>query len=127
MNKEYKLETLEVYQLAEEFSNKIWGVVNRWDFFQKDTVGKQLVRSADSISANIAEGYGRHFYADSIKFYYYSRGSLTETFSWVQKSKVRGLITDEELKLLSDEMSIIHSKLNGYISWLRTQKNNENK
>jgi len=58
---EYKLDTLGVYTLAEEFSNDIWFIVDKWTYFQKDTVGKQLVRSADSISANIAEGYGRHF------------------------------------------------------------------
>ena len=56
---EYTLEKLEVYSLAENFSDKIWIIVSKWDYFLKDTIGKQIVRSADSISANIAEGYGR--------------------------------------------------------------------
>lgn len=73
---EYTLEKLEVYQLAELFSDKIWDLVSEWDYFKKDTIGKQIVRSADSISANIAEGYGRYYYKDSKLFYFYSRGSI---------------------------------------------------
>jgi len=51
---DYTLEKLEVYQLAEVLSDEIWEIVIKWDFFHKDTIGKQIVRSADSISANIA-------------------------------------------------------------------------
>lgn len=58
---EYTLEKLEVYNLAEDFSDKIWNRVIGWKFFEKDTIGRQIVRAADSISANIAEGYGRHY------------------------------------------------------------------
>lgn len=57
-----RIEDLEVYMLAEEFSNEIWNIAAKWDYFAKDTVGKQICRCANSISANIAEGYGRfHF------------------------------------------------------------------
>ena len=52
---EYTLEKLEVYQLAESFGDKIWDIVIQWNSFEKETVGKQMVRAADSISANIAE------------------------------------------------------------------------
>jgi len=55
----YKLEDLEVYNLSEIISDKIWDIVMEWDYFAKDTIGKQICRAADSISANIAEGYGR--------------------------------------------------------------------
>ncbi|WP_222104023.1 four helix bundle protein [Mucilaginibacter corticis] len=66
----HNLEDLEVYQLAESFSDEIWFIVNGWDYFAKDTVGKQIVRSADSISANIAEGYGRFHYKENRNFCY---------------------------------------------------------
>jgi four helix bundle protein len=82
---EYTLEKLEVYQLAETFSDTIWNFVCNWKSFEKDTIGKQMVRSADSISANIAEGYGRYFYKESKQFYFYARGSIQETKSWLSK------------------------------------------
>lgn len=56
----YKLEDLEVYNLSEVISDKIWDIVMKWEYFAKDTIGKQLCKAADSISANIAEGYGRY-------------------------------------------------------------------
>jgi four helix bundle protein len=75
----YNLEDLEVYQLAESFGDEVWFVVDEWKYFAKDTVGKQLTRSADSISANIAEGYGRYHYKENKNFCYFSRGSIIET------------------------------------------------
>lgn len=61
----YTLETLDVYNEAESFSDKIWDIVETWDGYRKDTIGKQLARAADSISANIAEGYRRYYYKES--------------------------------------------------------------
>ncbi|WP_333442647.1 four helix bundle protein [Microcoleus sp. herbarium2] len=52
---------LRVYQLAEKISNEIWFLVKKWDK-TKDTRGKQILRSADSLGANIAEGHGRYSY-----------------------------------------------------------------
>lgn len=52
-------EKLRVYKLAETLSDGIWDVVRAWDYLAKDTVGKQIIRAADSIGANIAEGTGR--------------------------------------------------------------------
>jgi four helix bundle protein len=57
-----RFQELQVYQLAERLADEIWQIVNAWDSFAKDTVGKQIVRSADSIGANIAEGAGRGTY-----------------------------------------------------------------
>lgn len=54
-----RLEDMEIFTQSESLANEIWNTVSRWDYFAKDTVGKQLVRSTDSISANIAEGFGR--------------------------------------------------------------------
>jgi len=61
-------ENLEVYKLAERLADEIWSVVLRWDYFARDTVGKQLVRAADSIGANIAEGTGRRSFQDNRRF-----------------------------------------------------------
>ena len=51
-------ENLRVYVLSEELADLIWTITSTWDGFSRDTIGKQVVRSADSIGANIAEGTG---------------------------------------------------------------------
>ena len=61
-----KLEELRVYQLSLNLAEEIWMIVVKWDYFSKDTIGKQLVRSADSVSANLSEGFGRYFYKEGI-------------------------------------------------------------
>jgi four helix bundle protein len=116
--KEYTLEKLEVYQLAETFSDIIWDIVIKWDYFHKDTIGKQIVRSADSVAANIAEGYGRYFYKESKQFFYYSRGSLQETKSWIIKCKRRNIINDDKADMLTAEAEKILIKLNAYIKFI---------
>jgi four helix bundle protein len=115
---DYTLEKLEVYQLSEIFSDTIWDIVMAWDIFRKDTIGKQIVRSADSISANIAEGYGRYYYKESKQFFFYSRGSLQETKSWLSKCKRRKIIEKDRAEELINEAEKILAKLNGYIKFI---------
>jgi four helix bundle protein len=90
-----QLNDLTSYVSAFAFSNEVWQVVTTWDYFARDTIGKQFVNAADSISANIAEGFGRYHKKDKIKFYYYSLGSVKECTDWCNKAKVRNLISDE--------------------------------
>lgn len=90
-----ELEELKVYNMAMELGEDVWNIVIQWKYFEKDTVGKQLVKAADSIAANISEGFGRYHYRESKHFGYYSRGSLYETKTWLTKSHTRGLIAHE--------------------------------
>ena len=90
-----QLSDLTSYSTAFSFSNQVWDTVVTWDYFAKDTIGKQFVNAADSISANIAEGFGRYHKKDKIKFYYYSLGSVKECIDWCNKSKSRNLISEE--------------------------------
>jgi four helix bundle protein len=115
----YYLEDLEVYQLAQKFSERIWEIVDRWESFPKWRIGSQLTEAADSISSNIAEGYGRYFFKQQILFCLYARGSLMECRNWLLKSFRRCLITQEEHEELTEELRAIHGKLNGYISKLK--------
>jgi len=114
----YNLEELDVYQLAESFADEIWFIVSDWDYFAKDTVGKQIVRSADSISANIAEGYGRYHYKENKNFCYFSRGSIIETKGWLKKSKTRKLLTEDQFNKLFEQLQTIHLKLNAYLKFI---------
>nr|WP_205058269.1 four helix bundle protein [uncultured Pedobacter sp.] len=114
----YKLEDLEVYNLSEVISDKIWDIVMGWEYFAKDTIGKQLCRAADSISANIAEGYGRYHFKENKNFCYYSRGSILEVKSFLRKSKNRNLISEDCYSELYTELQTIHLKLNAYIKYI---------
>lgn len=77
--KSRSFEKLRVYQLAEELADAIWVIVRSWDRLASDTIGKQIIRSVDSVGANIAEGYGRGSYPDNRRFVRIARGSLYET------------------------------------------------
>ena len=110
-----RLEDLELYQLAESFSDEIWLIVLKWDYFAKDTLGKQLVRSADSFGANIAEGFGRFHFKENKNFCYFSRGSLIETKGWLTKAKTRKLISEDQFVEYINKLASIHLKLNAYI------------
>ncbi len=110
------LSKIEVYTLAENFANNIWDLVVKWDYFAKETVGKQLVRAADSISANIAESHGRFHFKDKALFGYFARGSYEETKSWLRKAIKRNLITDSNKVQLVEDMEQIGPKLNALIN-----------
>ena len=119
---EYTLDKLEVYQQAEIFSDVIWNLVESWTHFRRDTIGKQITRSADSISVNIAEGYGRFYYKESKQFYFYARGSLLETNAWLGKCKRRGIIEITKAEELITTAEKLLLKLNAYIKFISKSK-----
>src|SRR6201996_904947 len=107
-----RLEDLEIYTLSEAFADEIWFIVTKWNYFERDTIGKQLVRAADSISANIAEGFGRYHYKENKNFCFFSRGSIIETKSWLKKAKNRNLISEEPYQSPLTQLEKIHLMLN---------------
>lgn len=115
-NDNNRLESLKVYRKSMALAEEVWKIVDQWDYFKKDTIGKQWVRSADSIAANISEGYGRFHYKEARHFYYYSRGSLFETGTWLEKARNRNLLDKEENELLREEINEIGKMLNAFIN-----------
>ena len=116
-----RLEDFEVFQMAQEIGEQVWNTVVTWEHFAKTTIGEQFVDAADSISANIAEGFGRYHFRERRTFCYYSRGSLMETKAWAIKSYKRKLLTPDAYDLLMVKMATFHHKLNGYIQSLSKQ------
>ncbi|MFB6097567.1 MAG: four helix bundle protein [Salinibacter sp.] len=106
---------LSVYKRSMRLAERIWAEVEDWPSFARYSIGEQLVEAADSIAANISEGHGRYHFGENRQFCYYARGSLQETITWLQKAKMRGLVTDERHEELSDELIEIRQMLNGYI------------
>ncbi|MBN2172643.1 MAG: four helix bundle protein [Bacteroidales bacterium] len=111
-----KVEDLIVYQMALEIGDEIYKIVDKWESFEKWTTGKQLLEAADSIAANISEGYGRYFYKENRQFQYYSRGSQSETKTWLTKANNRNLISSEIYNELMQKLEILAIKHNAYIN-----------
>ncbi len=91
-------------------------------FLDKDTLGKQLVRSADSIALNISEGYGRFFFKENKNFCYHSRGSAKETVTALEKAKQRNLISLEQYQLVSEKLNLYFKLSYSYIKSIGTTK-----
>ena len=116
-------EKLRVYQLAEQLGDAVWDTVCGWAPLAKDTVGKQMIRSADSIGANIAEGSGRGTYQDNRRFVRTARGSLYETRHWLRRAFRRKLLTQDHVDSLKPLMDELSPKLNAYLKSIGPAKN----
>ena len=108
-------EKLRVYRLSEKLADELWRIVTRWDYFNRDTVGKQLVRAGDSIGANIAEGAGRGRFLDNQRFVRIARGSLNETKHWLRRAHKRGLLTSMQTGFLKPMIDELAPMLNAYL------------
>lgn len=117
-----KLEELNVYNLSMELGERIWEVVNHWDYFLKDTIGKQLIRVVDSVAANISEGFGRYHFNEAKHFGYYARGSLYETKTWLTKAYNRKLISEDVFNEFINDINNLDVKLNNYIKSIGKQE-----
>jgi four helix bundle protein len=106
---------LRVYQLSESVADAIWDSVLRWPILARDTVGKQIIRSADSIGANIAKGAGRGTYRDNRRFIMTARGSLYEAQHWLRRAFKRDLLNDKQVKTLKPLLDELAPKLNAFL------------
>ncbi len=112
-----QLNDIDSYKDSLVLSNYVWDLVAKWDYFGKETVGSQFVRAVDSISANIAEGFGRFGKKDKIKFYRYSFGSLKESCDWTQKAYTRKLVTKENYEHILGELQKLPKEINQLIQF----------
>ena len=110
-----RFQDLRVYRLAEKLADEVWKVVQGWNVLARDTVGKQLIRSADSVGANIAEGCGRRSFQDNRRFIRIARGSLNETQHWLRRAHVRKLLSPEQTARLMGVITHLAPALNAYM------------
>jgi len=122
-----KLEDLQVYQISIKLADEVHDLILEWDNFHKFSTGTQLIDAADSISANISEGYGRFHFKDHKNFLYFSRGSLSETKTWLTKAANRKLIPEEKYNDLMTRYNNLGVKLNNYIKSIGDQDGASNK
>ena len=115
-------ETLHIYKLSEKLADTIWEIVLKWNYFAKNTVGIQIVKAADSVGANIAEGSGRGTNPELRRFLRVSRGSLYETKHWLRRALKRGLLSEKQIDDLARIIQELTPKLNAYLGSIGTLK-----
>jgi len=96
-----------------------------WDYFAKETVGKQLIKSADSIGADIIESQGRFYPKDVIKFLYIARGLLKETKYWLMRAMKRKLLTKDDYKEFVEKIDNLAPQLNAFIKSQQNRLTNQ--
>jgi four helix bundle protein len=111
-----RFQDLTVYQLAEVLADTVWEIVLKWNNFARDTVGKQLVRAADSVGANIAEGAGRLRFADNRRHVGIGPGSFNEVQHWLRRAFQRKLLTTDQTKSLQGIIEKFGPKRNAYLN-----------
>ena len=116
------IDELEIYQMGMEIGQVTFNLVKDWPALHKNTIGHQIIRSADSIAANISEGYGRYHYKEQRHFCYIARGSLYETNTWLVKASMRIESNKNQIEELLKLVHILIKKLNAYIKYVERQK-----
>lgn len=116
------IQNTEVYKLAEKLSDLIWDAYDNWNYKAQHTIGLQAIRAADSISANLSEGFGRYAAADRKRFYIIARGSFEETKCWMRKAIRRKVLNPKEQSEIANAVNLLGPKLNLFIKNKNIQK-----
>jgi four helix bundle protein len=115
-------EDLEAYQAAREFRKTMYQANRRLPAFEKFELGSQIRRAAVSLTNNIAEGHGCYHYLEQIKFCLNARGSLEELLDDVNVCEDESYLPLAETQSMKQQGWRVHQIVNGYIRWLRQQK-----
>ena len=127
MGSDKGLDSLQVWQRSMAFAKRVLlEVVPHLPVEEKWAMANQIRRAVQSIPANIAEGYGRFYYQEGVRFCYIARGSLEEVYSFLVLANELGYLQKEQFQDLVDEIRELHRMLNGYISFLKRSKRGEN-
>ncbi|MBE2240828.1 MAG: four helix bundle protein [Caldilineaceae bacterium] len=116
------LSALESYRMAESLAQVVWGIVERWKPFARQTMGSQLIRAVDSVGANIAESHGRFYFGEKLQFLYYARGSLYETRHWLRLAWRRNLLQAEDNVRLTELLEPLAKSINSFAGSLKQQR-----
>ena|SRR5579862_289802 len=121
MSSHLPIEDTDLFRMVEQFADSVWDLVLEWKTLAQDTVGKQLIRAADSIGANLVEGDGRYSIADSLHFFVIARGSARESRWWLRRALKRELISAEAFAELFELLDHATKSLNSIINYRRNK------
>ncbi len=113
---------LVVYQKAVELRRNIQKIATDFPKQEEYSLKAQIKRSARSVPANIAEGYGRFHYQENIQFLRMARGSIFETVDHLGTASEEGYISNETKQTLTEDCLQLVKVINGYISYLKKRK-----
>ena len=117
------LEKLDVWCKARDFAVRVHKeVLSRLPPEEKWVLNQQMRRSSQSIPANIAEGHGRFYYQENVRFCYIARGSLEETLSHIVHAQKVGYVPEPLFKNLANDGEELNRLINGYISFLKKSR-----
>ncbi len=117
-----RLGDLDIYRTSLSLSEKGWVIHQSIPQVYRYDISSQFIRALDSIGANIAEGFGRYHYNDSIKFYYNARGSLWESKHWLYLLFKRRFIDKDTFDNFIYDIEILGKQLNQFINRLKDAK-----
>lgn len=103
---------LEVFKISHEFAMDIFNITRNFPKEEKYSLTDQIVRSSRSVSANIAEGFGRRTYENEFKKHLvYAMGSLEETKAWLLFSKDCSYISPDIYETFCKKYDEVGAKL----------------
>jgi len=121
------LDRLQVYQAAQDLAKFIYRhVLKELPTEERWALASQIRRSASSIPANIAEGYGRYYYQETIRFCYLARGSLMELMSHIELAVDQEFFEEDIVEHVKRKADTTLKLIHGYIKYLKRSKRGQN-
>lgn len=112
---------LEVWKKAREIKKSVRKLTDTFPIEEKYRLSDQIIRSSRSVTANIAEGFGRYTFRENLQFCVQARGSLTETLNHLIDAFDEGFIDSQILSSYKKDCDECGKILNGYMTYLRNQ------
>lgn len=115
------IERMDVFLSFVQVADWVWERVSGWQPLAQDTVGKQLIRAIDSVGANLVEGDGRFAKGDGLHFFTIARASARETRYWLERARVRHLLSDDDVTAQMRILEAATRQLNTLIAYRRSR------
>ncbi|NGZ11107.1 MAG: four helix bundle protein [Nitrospira sp. LK70] len=115
-------EDLDVWKVCRELRTKLAGLAATFPKEEKFRLADQLIRSSRSVTANLAEGYGRFHYLENAQFARQARGSLYEALDHLTVCKDEKIVDDETFNHIRNDILRAITIVNGFIRYLKSAK-----
>ncbi|MFZ4739677.1 MAG: four helix bundle protein [Bacteroidales bacterium] len=115
-------EELEIWKSSRLLKKRIWKLSKRFPKEELYKLTDQIIRASRSVTANIAEGYGRFHFQENIQYCRQARGSLFEVIDHLITAFDCEYINEEELNDFRNETLNCIKIVNGYIAYLKRAK-----